>query len=177
MTDAWSLRPAEATDVAALHDLACDPAVFRYLFDGEAPSRGFIEQIVLEGIADRTVDGAGLWILTGPESMCDGAVRIRRDTAARSAEVTWLVHPAHWGNGLATRMAWTVIRRAFDASGIDAVIAGADRPNARSFAVMRRLGMRFRADVTYPLGPGTEYVLHRDDIGPVPAPLPIPMRD
>jgi len=37
--------------------------------------------------------------------------------------------------------------------------------------VMRRLGMRFHKDVQYPLGAGVEYVMHRDDVGPLPKPV------
>ncbi|MFZ0504399.1 MAG: hypothetical protein WAM44_11850, partial [Chthoniobacterales bacterium] len=71
--------------------------------------------------------------------------------------------------------AWTVIAHAFLISQIDFVIAGADLPNTRSIAVMRRLGMRFRNNVRYPLGAGVEYVLHRDDVGPLPKPVLIPL--
>jgi hypothetical protein len=35
---------------------------------------------------------------------------------------------------------------------------------------MRRLGMTFRRDVQYPLGPGVEYAIHRDDPRPSQAP-------
>jgi len=51
----------------------------------------------------------------------------------------------------------------------DAVIAGADLPNLASLALMRRLGMRIHQNVTYPLGIGAEYILHRD-AGPLPRP-------
>jgi RimJ/RimL family protein N-acetyltransferase len=68
-------------------------------------------------------------------------------------------------------MAWTAINRAFLSLQIDSVIAGTDLPNTPSIAVMRRLGMRFHKDVQYPLGAGVEYVLHRDDKGPLPKPV------
>jgi|SRR5580693_1701783 RimJ/RimL family protein N-acetyltransferase len=90
--------------------------------------------------------------------------------------------PIHWyidtfpmGQGLALRMAWTVITHAFLSSQIDSVIAGTDLPNTASLAVMRRLGMRFHKDVHYPLGAGVEYVLLRDDVGPLPKPALIPL--
>jgi RimJ/RimL family protein N-acetyltransferase len=67
-------------------------------------------------------------------------------------------------------MAWTAIAQAFRSSHIESVVAGADIPNAASFAVMRRLGMRFYKSVEYPLGPGAEYVLHRGDAAPEPPP-------
>jgi RimJ/RimL family protein N-acetyltransferase len=72
-------------------------------------------------------------------------------------------------------MAWTVITHAFRSPRIDAVIAGADLPNTASYAVMRRLGMRFHKAVQYPLGAGEEYVLYRDDPGPMPRPATIPL--
>jgi hypothetical protein len=56
-------------------------------------------------------------------------------------------------------------------SQIDSVIAWTDLPNTASLAVMRRLGMRFHKNVQYPLGAGVEYVLHRDDAAPLPAPI------
>jgi RimJ/RimL family protein N-acetyltransferase len=73
-------------------------------------------------------------------------------------------------------MAWTAITHAFRSRQIDAVIAGADLPNTASFAVMRRLGMRFHKSVQYPLGDGAEYLLHRNDAGPTPRPALIPLR-
>jgi RimJ/RimL family protein N-acetyltransferase len=57
-------------------------------------------------------------------------------------------------------MAWSVIEGAFASGQADAVIAGADSPNVASLALMRRLGMRFHQNVTYPLGSGVEYILH-----------------
>jgi RimJ/RimL family protein N-acetyltransferase len=72
-------------------------------------------------------------------------------------------------------MGWTAITHAFLSSQIDSVIAGADLPNTASLSVMRRLGMRFHKDVQYPLGAGMEYVLHRDDEGPLPKPVLIPL--
>jgi RimJ/RimL family protein N-acetyltransferase len=79
--------------------------------------------------------------------------------------------PRYWGQGLALRMAWTAITHAFSSSQINRVIAGADLANTASLDVMRRLGMRFHKDVHYPLGAGVEYVLHRDDAGPLPKPV------
>jgi hypothetical protein len=48
-------------------------------------------------------------------------------------------------------------------------------PNDASFAVMRRLGMRFHKNVQYSLGTGAEYILHRDDPAPKPEPTLIPL--
>ena len=119
--------------------------------------------------------GLGIWILEGQAKPHAGCVELRAYAAPRLAELTYLLDPSHWGRGLALCMAWTAIAHAFLSAHIDAVIAGADRPNGASFAVMRRLGMRFHKEVQYPLGAGADYVLHRDDPGPKPAPALLPL--
>ena len=110
VTECWRLRPVNQSDIAGLHALACQPLIYRYLFDN-----------------------------------------------------------------VATRMAWTAITRAFASPHIDYIVAGHDLPNTASSAVMRRLGMRFHKNVRYPLGAGAEYILHRDDAGPMPRPALIPL--
>jgi hypothetical protein len=44
-------------------------------------------------------------------------------------------------------------------------------------AVMRRLGLRFYKNVQYPLGAGVDIAApgHRDDVGPIPKPVLIPL--
>ena len=90
--------------------------------------------------------------------------------------LTYLLDPRHWGLGLAVRMAWTVVTEAFRLGRIDTVVAGADIPNTRSFGVMRRLGMRFLKDTSYPLGPGVEFALRRDEAGAQPKPPLLALR-
>jgi ribosomal-protein-alanine N-acetyltransferase len=173
--DDWHLRRAVGDDVDSLHALACIPLVYRHLFDGAAPDREFIAQRVAQSIGNGTVPGLGMWILDGPFVFCRGLVELRPHSSPRSVELTYLLHPDDWGRGLAVRMAWTAITYAFGAPHIDAVIAGADLPNAASFAVMRRLRMRFHRDVRYPMGAGAEFVLNRGDTGPLPRPALILM--
>jgi ribosomal-protein-alanine N-acetyltransferase len=168
-SDAWHLRSASLADVDGLHRLASEPLVYRYLFDGIAPERHSIEQEILRATRDAEATGLGLWILACPRVPYGGCVQLRPNIAAKSAELIYLLHPAQWGRGLATRMAWTAICRAFRL-GIDRIVAGSDSPNGASLAVMRRLGMRLHRDVCYPLGQGVEYVLARGDPGPRPAP-------
>jgi ribosomal-protein-alanine N-acetyltransferase len=166
----WQLRPVRLDDVDRLHALSGKPLVFRYLFDGDAPSRDYIAQRIAQGIATAAQVGFGMWTLVDDAAEAFGCVELRPYPLPRAAEITYLLDPAHWGKGLAMRMAWTAITHAFRSPHIDCVIAGADQPNVASFALMRRLGMRFHKDVQYPLGAGAEYVLHRDDAGPTPRP-------
>lgn len=175
MTEQWLLRPVRQNDTDSLHALACHPLVYRYLFDGAAPDREFIANRVTQAIANTVTSSLGMWILQGRITSCAGCVELRLYPLPNSAEITYLVHPNYWGQGLATRMAWTAITLAFAAPSIDWIIAGHDLPNTASLAVMHSLGMRFHKAVQYPLGAGAEYILHRGDSGPMPRPALIPV--
>jgi RimJ/RimL family protein N-acetyltransferase len=164
------LRPAALDDVDGLHALASEPLVYRYLFDGAAPDREAIESVIVSALADAARTELGIWMLESPRVPCAGCVQLRPDVAARSAELVYLLDPAHWRRGLATRMAWTAIATAFHKQ-IDVVVAGTDGANTASLAVMRRLGMRLLRNVSYPLGPGVESVLTRHDPGPEQRPV------
>ena len=169
--DSWRLRPADLNDIDGLHTLEANPLVYRYLFDGVAPNKEFIARAVAQSVANAGGTGLGMWFLEDVSTRYAGCVELRPYPSPRSAELIYLLDPKYWGQGLALRMAWTAITYAFLSSQIDYVIAGADLPNAASLALMRRLGMRFHKDVQYPLGAGVEYVIHRNDVGPVPKPV------
>jgi RimJ/RimL family protein N-acetyltransferase len=58
-------------------------------------------------------------------------------------EVAWRLAHEHWGHGYATEAATGWLDHAFGPLGLPRVISITDRPNLRSLAVMRRLGMEF----------------------------------
>jgi [ribosomal protein S5]-alanine N-acetyltransferase len=173
--EAWWLRHASLADVDGLHALGSKPLVCRYLFDGSATSREYIAKRIADTIPVEPANGSGTWLLENNVVFCAGCVQLLPDLSKRITELTYLLDPDYWGQGLAVRMGWTAITQAFLSPRIDAVVAGADAPNKASFAVMQRLGMRFRRHVQYPLGPGMEYMLHRDDVGPSPRPAVLPV--
>jgi RimJ/RimL family protein N-acetyltransferase len=160
--DGWHLRPVTLADVDGVHRLASEPLVYRYLFDGAAPARDSIAEGIGRAIADAARTQLGLWILQSPRISYAGCVQLRPDLSAASVELIYLLAPAHWGRGLATRMGWTAIAKAFQ-EPFELVLAGTDGANDASLAVMRRLGMRFYRHVRYPLGTGLEYALARGD--------------
>ena len=169
--DGWRLRAADLNDIDGLYALAASPLVYRYLFDGALPDKKYITRLVAQSVANSGETGLGMWFLEDVSTRYAGCVELRPYPSPRSAELTYLLDPRYWGQGLALRMAWTAITHAFLSSQIDSVIAGTDLPNTASLAVMRRLGMRFHKDVQYPLGAGVEYVIHGDDVGPLPKPV------
>ena len=132
---AWRLRWVAMGDLDGLHAIACRPAVYRYRFDGKAPAKEQFLEMIGQSMADDGRIGIGLWIVEAPMVPLGGCVQLQPDLQSRSAELSYLLDPAYWGQGLATRMAWTAIRRAFATPEIDCVFAGADCPNEASIAV------------------------------------------
>jgi len=148
----------------AIHSLFCLPDVYRYLADGSPPPRIVAEDWIAQAPGDAAKHGGGLWLLSqsAPETEAPiGIVRLASDKAT-SLELTYVLHPDVWGKGLATRMAHTAIGYAFAYGKIQTIWAGADIPNTASIAVMKRLGMRFRSVVDYPMGDGVEYEITQD---------------
>ena len=164
-------RRADLNDIDGYHALAANPLVYQYLFDGAPPDKEYITCLLTQSVTNTGETALGMWFLENVSARYAGCVELRPYPSPRSAELIYLLDPRYWGQGLALRMAWTAITHAFSSLQIDSVIAGTDLPNTASLAVMRRLGMRFHKDVRYPLGAGVEYVLHRDDLGPLPKPV------
>lgn len=166
----FQLRRAHDVDVERLHLLMSAREVNRYLADDSRPTIEFLRAWVARSDESFASCGVGLWLLESPSSEVAGCVFLEADAADRIAELTYALAPSFWHQGFATRMSWTVIRLAFASNQIDRITAAADEPNRASLAVMRRLGMSELRRVAFPLYPGFEYVLHRDDPTPVPMP-------
>lgn len=57
-------------------------------------------------------------------------------------EIGWRLAAAHWGRGYATEAARAALRVGFDRLGLDEIVSFTALVNARSQAVMERLGMQ-----------------------------------
>ncbi|MGF1524227.1 MAG: GNAT family N-acetyltransferase [Leptolyngbyaceae cyanobacterium] len=168
------LRSATPQDAGKIHQLFCIPEVFEYLADGKQPPPSTAPAWVNSAATDLANYGGGLWVLVDDADLdVGGVVRLAGDDTSE-LELIYLLHPSLWGFGFATRMAHTVMKQAFEAGLVATIWAGADAPNKASLAVMKRLGMQFRREVQYPLGPGMEYQMRAGDFDPRRIePLPI----
>jgi hypothetical protein len=63
--DGWHLRSATLADVDGLHRLACEPLVYRYLFDATAPER----DAIADGIARAMADAARTRLDSSPKDV------------------------------------------------------------------------------------------------------------
>ena len=73
---------------------------------------------------------------------CCGGAGLTLDRRRGRAELGYWIGRPHWGKGLGQEAAGRLARWALDELGVEAVRASALRDNARSIALLRRLGFR-----------------------------------
>ncbi len=135
-------RPDDRGPFAALN---ADPEVMRHF-----PSP--LTRQASDALADRidariAQDGWGLWALEELQTgRFVGFTGLSRTTFAApftpAVEVGWRLARAAWGRGLASEAAHAATSYGFDVLGLDEIVSFTAAGNARSLAVMRRLGMR-----------------------------------
>lgn len=90
-------------------------------------------------------DGIGLWAIEAAGEFVGFAGLIWQLPPlpfAPAVEVGWRLTPAAWGRGYATEAARAAIDDGFARVAIDGIVSMTATTNARSIAVMERLGMR-----------------------------------
>src|SRR5262249_12966538 len=141
------LRPFAPEHEPGLEALWNDPDVRRYLWDDEpVPSPLVREQIEASrrSFRERGFGHFAFWPLAAPADPASiaGFGGLRTIGADHEVELLYAVSPALGRRGLATEAAGAVLRFGFEEAGLAEILAGADPPNAASFRVMERLGIR-----------------------------------
>ncbi|SLN40009.1 Spermidine N(1)-acetyltransferase [Falsiruegeria litorea R37] len=130
------LRPARAEDLGDIHKVFSDPQAMRYwdrppyeditvtakLLSGlmnQDPETSFDLVVELDGVC---IGKAGMW---------------------RTPEIGYILHPDHWGKGLAFEALSAFLPRAFERFDRELVFkAECDPRNLASGALLRKLGFR-----------------------------------
>jgi RimJ/RimL family protein N-acetyltransferase len=142
------MRPFAMDDVDNLHRLWIDPGVRKFLWDDQVIPRE-TSVAVVEGSVESFVNhGFGLWAISFKNDLeligFSGLRHFIEDGADSSeVEILYGVAPEHWGKGIATEAALAVLRYGFEDRNLAQIYAGADPPNAASFRVIEKLGMKF----------------------------------
>jgi RimJ/RimL family protein N-acetyltransferase len=133
ITPRLRLRRARPDDLSAMHAVLSNVEAMRYW--SSPPHRHLDESRVW----------LGAMIAASPDESDDfviehqGAV-IGKAGCWRIPEIGFILHPDHWGRGLAREVLTAVIARAFAAFPIPALMADVDPLNAASLALLARLG-------------------------------------
>jgi RimJ/RimL family protein N-acetyltransferase len=167
-TNRLILRRWRADDRPLFAAFNADPRVMEYLPGvlTRAESDALIDRI------DRHFDehGFGLWAVEIPGVIdCAGYIGLavpRFDAPFMPCvEAGWRLAAEHWGHGYATEGALAVLASAFDDLGLDDVVSFTVPDNARSRAVMERIGMTRdpAEDFVHPSAPARlrRHVLYR----------------
>src|SRR5262249_49848347 len=140
--------PFTAVDVDELHHLWIDPGVRKFLWDDQVIPRETAITVIESSVESFVNHGFGFWTIrfkNDPELIGFGGLRYFAEDGGVTSEVEILygVAPEHWGKGIATEAAAAVLRYGFEERELAHIYAGADPPNAASFRVIEKLGMKF----------------------------------
>ena len=139
-----TMRPFVEGDREPFAAINTDPEVMEYFL---APltreeSDRFLDRIN-SGFA---AHGFGLWALVGTadgELLGFTGLSVPRLSAhfMPAVEIGWRLRKSAWGQGLATEAARAALHFGFGPGGLEEVVSFTSSGNARSLAVMRKLGM------------------------------------
>jgi len=145
LTDRLMLRPFWDDDFARFAAINADPEVMEFFPKPltRDESDAFIARIMVHFARE----GFGFWAVEAPGGVCPlvGMVGVQRVPAdlpcAPAVELSWRLGRAWWGRGYATEAARAAIADAASRCGLRDFVAFTAASNARSRAVMERLGM------------------------------------
>jgi RimJ/RimL family protein N-acetyltransferase len=145
-TDRLILRRWRPEDLDAATATLADPQVAYWL--ASAPTRDEVAarmaaweaQFDLDGVSrfavERRADGA----LIGGVGLHQVDAAYDATPVAGAVEIGWHLDPGAWGQGYAVEAGAAVVRYGLDQLGLEEIVAFTAKTNARSRAVMERLG-------------------------------------
>lgn len=143
-TERFLLRPLRTTDAAELHRLVNDWEVAKTLARVPFPYPRDLADDWIASTVERIAEGEAyhLAIARREDDVLVGCVGLTRDREGRSAELGYWVGRRHWGQGIAPEVAGRLARWALANLDLDRIVASALLDNARSAAVLKRIGFR-----------------------------------
>jgi RimJ/RimL family protein N-acetyltransferase len=164
------LRPWEASDLEPFASLNADAEVMRYFVS--PLTRAESDRLARRFIDHFQAHGFGFWALEIPgTSRLAGFVGLMHVSFSASftpaVEIGWRLARPMWGRGYASEAARAAVRFGFERLGLAEIVACAVPGNARSRAVMERIGMVHDpvGDFDHPLVPAghplRRHVLYR----------------
>lgn len=138
------LRPFALADVDEIHQLWIEPGVRKYLWDDEILPKEKSQEVIAKSVELFNEKGFGLWAATFHEqAVIIGFCGYWYFHEPPELEILYGISPEYWGNNLATEAAQAMLQFGFQYLKFNEIIASADTPNAASFRVMEKTGMKF----------------------------------
>ncbi|HYC03441.1 MAG TPA: GNAT family N-acetyltransferase [Azospirillaceae bacterium] len=165
------LVPLTPADTDALAALLAEPGARRFLCDDEILPREAVAAMIGDSV-DLAPEGLGLWRIAaeGDEWVgCVGLLPVSGAALAARPDFAGGVEPiialaGHaWGRGYAAEALRAAVAHGMDGLALPRLVALVDEPNARSHALMRRVGFRQVGTGPGPRHPLSAYELTRDE--------------
>jgi RimJ/RimL family protein N-acetyltransferase len=148
-TERLTLRPYGFDDLVPALTYWSREDVTRYLYLGPYTRADFAERLAV--LAGRTELAAEEDVLTlaivpdGVDHVVGDVTLFWRSEQHQTAEIGFILHPDHQGQGYAREASIPLLRMGFEQLGLHRMIGRLDARNVPSAAVLRRLGMRQEA--------------------------------
>lgn len=148
------LRPFTADDIDRLVELDSDPEVMRYITYGQPTPREVYERVIMpRWLAAAAADPRLGYFAAEDRASGEflGWFHLRPDRFdPGEQELGYRLARRHWGRGLATEGGRAMVEHGFGAVGAPKISARTLAGNLASQAVMRKCGLAYERDFTYP---------------------------
>jgi RimJ/RimL family protein N-acetyltransferase len=143
-TDRLLLRPWREADLEPFAALNADPSVMEHF--ARPLDRPESDAFVARIMAHFAREGFGFWAVEVPGvAPLVGLVGLARPAFEAHftpcVEIGWRLASKHWGKGYATEAARLALAYGFETGGLAEIVSFTTAANARSRAVMERIGM------------------------------------
>ena len=136
----WTLRGWRDSDAAALARHADNVNVWRWMSDG-FPHPYTLQMAEYWCTGGHIELGGDNWAIAAHDEAVGGCgIQQQQGQSRCNAEVGWWLAEEHWGRGIVTRVAASLVRRAFDNRQITRVFAPVHAANQRSMRVAEKNG-------------------------------------
>ena len=138
-TERLVLRPLRPDDAAALHPVLANEDLMIWWSSGPHQSLDETEKYVAANCAEPY---SPTWAITFPDddTAAGWVVLLPRRDGLR--EIGYILHPDHWGEGIAREAVSRVIGHGFNDLTLRKIYADVDPDNAASVGLLKRLGFR-----------------------------------
>lgn len=136
-------------DVQMMHAYASNLDVVRYLFWGpnsfEETQGSLSSFIAAQSDEPRLIYELGIVLAASDELIGALCLYLGNDEMRNDAEVGFVLHPDHWGQGIVAEAAAVLVRASLAELGLHRIWATCDARNAASVRVLEKLGLRREA--------------------------------
>jgi [ribosomal protein S5]-alanine N-acetyltransferase len=143
-TERLLIRTWMASDAERVEKMFADREVMRYIGTGGpwAPER--TRELIGVMIERYERSGVGVWpVVLKADSTVIGECGLQPLPGSTDVEIAYLFDKPYWGAGYAYEAACAVLEWGFNQHGLQRIVAVVSPENARSIALINRLGMRF----------------------------------